>query len=177
MGIAFFDLLVDVVTQTVVIATDTPDFHIRASTDHAVSFAAEVNPPGAEFYSDWAIGNGKVFAVGTRLFGADDSQNLYIIPTSDLTTSTAVAGLPSVGTSQTRSVSADAEGNAYVMSQLDGSGIQLDRLDFGGAAFRTPRAISPTGSHPVSAPLPGGQGVAVLYTDDNAAIMATIQAY
>jgi hypothetical protein len=31
-------------------------FHVRLSSDGGVSFAGEVNPPGEEYYSDWAPG-------------------------------------------------------------------------------------------------------------------------
>ncbi|MBC7975260.1 MAG: DUF4215 domain-containing protein, partial [Myxococcales bacterium] len=128
MGIAFFDLLYDVVQGTLAVTADTPGFHIRVSTDAGVTFAAEANPPGQEFFSDWAIGNGNIFAVGINLGAQGDANRLYIIPSSNVATSSFVAGLPVVTTPQSRSVAADAEGNAYVGSQLNGGGVQLDRL-------------------------------------------------
>lgn len=174
MSIVFFDLLYDVVLGTLVIGADTPTFHIRASSDAGVNFATEVNPAGSEFYSDWAIGNGKIYVSGTS---GGNSALLYVISTSDLATSTSVSGLPLVTAAQTRSLAADAGGNAFVASQLDAAaGVQLDRLAFGASTFDTPRPISATGGSPIAAPLPGNQGAAVIYTDGTS-VWATIQVY
>jgi cysteine-rich repeat protein len=175
MSVVFFDLLYDVVSETLVVAADDPAFHIRASIDNGVTFANEVNPPGDEFFSDWAIANNQIFVSGTNL-GGIGATGVYVIPTSALTTSTFVAGLPNVNTSQSRSVSADAEGNAFVSSQLDGGGVQLDRLPFGTTTFDTPRLLSATGTSPVAGPLPGGHGVAVIYTEGTS-VFITVQAY
>ncbi len=176
MSIAFFDLLYDVVLGTLAVTADTPGFHIRASTDAGVTFADEANPPGQEFYSDWAIGNGNIFAVGINLGAQGDSNRLYIIPSSDVATSSFVAGLPVVTTPQSRSVAADAAGNAYVGSQLNGGGVQLDRLGVGTQTFDTPRALDATAGSPIVAPLPGSQGAAVIYTRGTEVFM-TIQTY
>ena len=101
---------------------------------------------------------------------------VYVIHTSDLTTSTPVGGLPVVTAAQTRALAADAGGNAFVASQLNAGGVQLDRLAYGGSAFDAPRSISATGGSPVPAPLPGNQGAAVVYTDGTS-VYATIQVY
>ncbi len=176
MSIAFFDLLYDVVTGTLVVAADTPGFHIRASVDAGVSFAGEVNPPGQQYYSDWAIGNGSVFAVGVNLGSSGNATLLYKIPTSDLTTSVAIGGLPAISGAQTRAVAADAGGNAFVTSGLNGGGVQLDRLASGAGAFDAPRALSATGTSAMVTSLPGNQGAAVIYTEGGVVYM-TIQAY
>jgi hypothetical protein len=173
ISIAYFDLVFDVTDGTVAVCADTPSFHIRASSDEGVTFAAEVNPPGSEFYSDWAIGNGNIYVSGTSGGGA---AQLFVIPTSALATSSSVSGLPVVTAAQTRSVAADAAGNAFVASQLNAGGVQLDRLKFGGTSFDTPRAISATGGSPIAAPLPGSGGAAVAYTDGTS-VWVTIQAY
>jgi hypothetical protein len=55
-------------------------------------------------------------------------------------------------------------GNAFVASQLDGDGVQLDRLAAGATAFDTPRAIDPAGTSPIVAALPGASGAAVIFT-------------
>jgi cysteine-rich repeat protein len=176
MSIAFFDLLYDVVQGTLAVCADTPTFHIRASGDGGATFASEVNPAGQQYYSDWAVGNGQIFAVGTNLGSSGNATSIYVIPTSALSTSTSVAGLPSVSTAQTRSVAADAGGNAFVASQLNGGGVQLDRLAFGGSALDAPRSLSATGGSPVAAPLPGSQGAAVVFTVGTE-VWATVQAY
>ena len=176
MSIAFFDVLFDIVQGTVVVAADTPGFHIRASNDGGVTFASEVNPPGQQYYSDWALANGKIFAVGINLGASGEAGRIYIIPTSNLTTSTSVSGLPIVSTAQTRSVAADDVGNAFVASQLNGGGVQLDRLVSNATAFDVPRILSATGTSPIVAPLPGHQGAAVIFTV-GAEVFATIQQY
>jgi cysteine-rich repeat protein len=176
MSVAFFDLVFDVRLGTLAVTTDTPGFHIRVSSDAGVTFAPEVVPPGTEFFSDWSIGNGTIFVSGTNNGSAGNSSRLYLIPSGAPTTSTSVAGLPVVSTAQTRSMAADFHGNAYVASQLNGGGVQLDRLASGASAFSTPRALDPAGGSPIPAPLPGGSGAAVVYTVGTS-VWATIQAY
>lgn len=173
MSIVYFDLVYDITLGTLAVVADTPTFHIRASSDGGATFAAEVNPAGSEFYSDWTIGNGKIYVSGTS---GGNAANVYVISTTDLTTATPVGGLPVVTAAQTRSLAADAAGNAFVASQLNAGGVQLDRLAHGADAFDTPRAISATGGSPVPAPLPGNQGAALIYTDGTA-VYATIQVY
>jgi cysteine-rich repeat protein len=175
MAITFFDLVFDVRLGTLAVTADTPTFHIRTSSDAGLTFAPEVDPPGSEFFSDWAIGNGTIFVSGTQN-GAGNSTRLFLIPASAPTTSTSVAGLPSVAAAQTRSVAADDAGNAFVASQLNGGGVQLDRLAAGATAFDVPRLIDPAGSSPIPGPLPGGAGAAVVYTVGTT-VWATIQAY
>lgn len=176
MSVTFFDLVFDVRVGTLAVTADTPVFHVRTSSDAGVTFAAEVNPPGSEFFSDWAIGNGTIFVSGTRNTGTDNSTRMFLVPSVAPTTSTSVAGLPSVSASQTRSVAADDLGNAFVASQLNGGGVQLDRLAAGAAAFDASRLIDPSGGSPISAPLPGGGGAAVVYTVGTS-VWATVQAY
>ncbi|MBP6629570.1 MAG: DUF4215 domain-containing protein [Kofleriaceae bacterium] len=176
MSIAFFDLLYDIVDEVLVVAADTPGFHIRSSFDEGVSFEAEVNPPGQEFFSDWAIGAGTIYAVGTNLGASGDATVLYAIDVSTPSASTGHAGLPAVTTAQSRTVAADAAGNAFVASQLDGGGIQLDRFDTALSTFATPRSLGGTGTSPVVAPLPGAQGAVVVYADGGE-VYVTVQAY
>ncbi|MBC7975808.1 MAG: hypothetical protein H7138_12595, partial [Myxococcales bacterium] len=64
----------------------------------------------------------------------------------------------------------------YVGSQLNGGGVQLDRLEAGTQAFDTPRALDATAGSPIVAPLPGSQGAAVIYTRGTEVFM-TIQTY
>jgi len=176
MSIAYFDLLYDAVQGGVVVVADTPAFHVRVSSDVGATFASEVNPPGQEYYSDWGIGNGRIFVSGINLGGSGSSTSLYIIPVSDPTTSTSVSGLPLVSTAQSRTVAGDTAGNAFVASQLNGGGIQLDRLVVDATSFDTARSLGATGSWPIVTALPGNQGAAVVYTDGSS-VYVTIQAY
>jgi cysteine-rich repeat protein len=176
MSIAFFDLVFDIRLGTLAVVADTPGFHIRESTDQGTTFGTEVNPPGEQYYSDWAIGNGSIFAVGTNLGASGNATLLYKIPTNNLSTSTSIAGLPAVSTAQTRTVAADSSGNAYVASQLNAGGVQLDKLPAGTTTFATARSLSATGTSPIASALPGGAGVAVVFTKGTE-VYATIQAY
>jgi len=176
MTIAFFDLSYDVRQRTVVVSADTPSLHLRISTDRGATFATEVVAPGQEFYSDWSMGNGEIFVSGINIGGLGNSTRLYVIPTSAPTTSTAISGLTLVHTAQSRSVMADANGNAYVSSQRDGGGVQLDRLPFGSTSLEVSRTLSNTATSPNAGPLPGGLGVVVIYTEGSQ-VWATVQAY
>jgi hypothetical protein len=99
-----------------------------------------------------------------------------VIPSANPTTSTRVFGLPVVTTAQTRTVAADAAGNAFVASQLNGGGVQLDKLPVGTTTFAAPRNLSTNGSSPIVSPLPGNQGAAVVFTV-GAEVFATMQTY
>lgn len=177
ISIAFFDLLFDARLGSLIVATDNPSFHIRASSDYGVTFASEVAPAGSEYYSDWALANGKVYVSGTDLSpGNGNSTLLYVIPSDNLASSASVSGLPAVTSAQTRSLAADTSGNAYVASQLNGGGVQLDRLPYNESTLDTPRSLSATGGSPVVGPLPGGTGAAVVYTDGTS-VYVTVQAY
>jgi cysteine-rich repeat protein len=175
MSIAYFDVLLDVLTGDVIVAADTPGFHVRVSSDNASTFAAEVNPAGQQYYSDWAAGGGSIFSVGINLGASGSSNQIYVIDAATLT-SVGVPGLPVVTTPQSRSVSADSIGNAFVASTLNGGGVQLDRLPAGTTTFDAPRLLDASGSSPISAPLPGDQGAAVVYTVGTQ-VFATIQTY
>ncbi len=176
MSIAFFDLAYDPVTRFLAVAADTPSFHVRASTDDGASFAAEVTPPGQEFYSDWALGGGQLFSSGINIGSLGNSTAIYVIPTGSPSTSTRVTGLPQVNTAQTRSLAADLAGNVYVASQLNSGGVQLDQLPSGTTIFSTSRALSATGSSPVVAALPAHLGAVVEYVQ-GASVYVTVQAY
>jgi cysteine-rich repeat protein len=170
MGVVFFDLIFDIKLGTLAVCADTPTFHVRVSSDDGVSFAAEVNPPGVAFFSDWAIGDGQIFVSGAA------TPSLFIIPASAPSTSTFVNGLPVVFTFQTRSLAADDAGNAFVATQLDSGGVQLDRLAAGTTTFDAPRVLDVTGGSPIVAALPGNTGAAVVYTRGSE-VWVTVQAY
>lgn len=176
LAVQFFDLVFDIKLGTLAVCTDSPTFHVRVSSDAGASFGAEVNPPGFEFFSDWTIGNGNIFVSGTDFLGGSNSALLFVIPTNAVSTSSTVPGLPRVSTPQSRSLAADDGGNAFVASQLNGGGVQLDRLAAGAAAFDPARTIDATGTSPVVAALPGNRGAALVYTV-GAAVFATVQAY
>jgi len=107
--------------------------------------------------------------------GITTPDSLILIPAAAPTTSTPVGGLPPVSP-QNRSVAADDLGNAFVASQLNGGGVQLDRLAAGATAFDAPRLIDPAGGSPIPGPLPGGAGAAIVYSVGTT-VWVTIQAY
>lgn len=123
MSIAFFSLVVDPSTGTVAVAADTPEFHVRVSTDHAATFAAEQNPPGTDYYSAWTISSGPA---GSYLLVA--GSNLGSLASTaariDLSTFTS-QDLPNFGTTtaaQSRSIFADSCGNVVDSYNDDGLG-------------------------------------------------------
>jgi hypothetical protein len=176
MSIAFFDLVYDVLLGTLAVVADTPGFHVRVSNDGGLTFAGEVNPPGQEYYSDWTIGNGFIFVSGTNLGSSGDSDSVYRIPSDNPSTSTRIFGLPAISTAQSRTVAADAAGNLFAGSQLDGGGIQLDRLGAGTTTFDAPRVLSLAGTSPIVCGLPGNSGSVVVYTEGGQ-VYATVQVY
>ena len=174
---ADFDLTYDVRLHTVAVAASSPpSFRIKISEDMAQTFGNEVNPPGQEFFSDWTMSNGQLFVSGTNIGILGNSTQLYVIPTSAPTTSTAISGLPQVTTLQSRSLTSDAAGNVFVSSQLDNSTIRLDRLQFGAVSFDSFRALG-AGTEPNAAPLPGSNGVVMIYTVGGSQVWATVQSY
>lgn len=172
MQVSFFDLALDSRSGTLAVFTETPAFHLRVSGDGGVTFAPEVNPPGSQLFSDCAIGASTIFVAGS----AGNGAGIYLIPSAAPSTSTFVTGIPATVQPQTRSISADAVGNAYVASQLNSGGVQLDRLPAGAAAFDAPRLIDPAGAWPIASALPGGSGAAVIYTVGSS-VWVTVQAY
>jgi hypothetical protein len=166
----YVDLVYDPMTDVLGATADSPALHVNLSTDQAVSFAGDTTPPGIAVTSDWAAGNGNIYAVGVSDTG------ITIVPESAPGTSTFVTGLPLITGPQTRTVAADLIGNAFVGSGLDGGGVQLDRLPIGAGVFDAPRSLSATGTSPIVAPLPGDQGAAVMWTE-GATVFVSVQKY
>jgi cysteine-rich repeat protein len=169
----FFDVIYDDRTDTLLVCTDTPDFHLRVSTDRGATFAPEVNPAGMAFYSDWAIGNGTIYVAGAS--GGSDS--LILIPAATPGTSSTVAGLPYTDQSSQRALGADPVGNAYIATLLNSGAVQLDRLPFGTTTFAAPRTIAASGTYPGITALPTSTGAAMIYTSAAGGVYATIQTY
>lgn len=177
LAVGNLDLVCDSATGNLTVCSDTPGFHLRTSTDGGVTFGVEVNPDGLQYYSDWALGNGRIFVSGANLTSTEGSSDrFHIIPLDAPGTSSTVIGLPVITTNYSRTVAADALGNAYAASGLNGGGVRLDRLAAGASSFSTARTLSLTGTSPIVEALPKGQGAAVVYTE-GAAVYVTVQAY
>jgi cysteine-rich repeat protein len=159
---AFHDIVVDKISGDVILVADTPAFQIKKSTDQGSTFGALFNPPGQAFYSDWTGSNGKLYAIGTS-----GDNNVDVISTSQLGSSTQVLGLPSnIGAGSLRSIDADALGNAYIISQLTTGEIQLDRmmLDATSVNAADARSVIAAGTAPAVGALPSNNGALVAYT-------------
>ena len=176
MPLMYFDLLYDPATGALVVGSDTPELHLRTSQDGGASFAPQVDPPAMQYHSDWAFGGGRIFVAGTREGTSGSPMQLCIIPTAVPSMPSAVAGLPNVATPQARSIAADAAGNAFIASQLDDGGVQLDRLAIGAPSLDMPRIINPMGGSPVVTALPDNQGAALVFTIGTA-VWSTVQIY
>lgn len=168
----FFDLMFDGTTGLLVEAGDRASLVFRVSHDGGATFGDEGGGSGLEYFSSWAFGNGTLYVSGINMSTGGESTRLYVIPVQAEQSVPSVTGLPGLldrsgGTPSPgrRSLTADAAGNAFIVSGLDNGGVQLDRLSFGAAALDPPRLVSATGYAPAVAPLPGNQGVAVMYGD------------
>lgn len=148
----------------VITAGDQGSFRLRSSADGGGTWGTEQTPPGTQFNSSWASGNGQLFVSGTNLGALGNASSLYVISASDFTSSP-IPGLPVITTNDNRTVAADFVGGAYVASELDSGGVQLDRLAAGATALEPPISVSATGSAPGVAALPGGQGAVVVFTE------------
>lgn len=171
---AFHEIIVDPATGNVLVATDTPDFHLRLSTDHGATYAAEVNPTGSAFFSDWTLTNNIVYVSGT----GESPGNLDAIPLSDISSSSVIGDLPAnTSNAQSRAIDSNAVGDVFVVSALASGEIQLDRLQAGDTEFLPANVRTlPAGVSPAVAALPSNDGAVVLY-GDGTHIWATVQAY
>jgi cysteine-rich repeat protein len=164
----FFDLLLDDRTGDLLVCTDSPGFHVRRSRDQGATFAAEQNPAGTQSFSDWTAGNGQVVVAGAGTsairLGSDDLALAFPIP-----------GLPQAASSQ-RAISADAEGNSYLVGRaIDGS-IQLRRLRVEATVIDGDREVAPVGTYPGIASLPTSDGAAIVFAVGTE-VYATVQVY
>ena len=107
----FGDILADPSTGDVFAVSDTPEFHIRRSSDGGLTFDIEVNPPGAYHYSDWALADSTIFVAG--------QENTFArIPLSDPTTSVVTPVNASAAIPQSRCIAASDNG-AIFTAQVD----------------------------------------------------------
>jgi cysteine-rich repeat protein len=174
MGISPIDLLFDPVSHLLYVTGDSPTFSVRVSADAGATFSPEANPPGSQFWSDWAVGAGRVFVAGSNLGPGGNANALYVITSASA--SAKITGLPATTGEYVRALAADSHGDAFVGSQLDAGAIQLDRLALDATAFDVARAISPSGDSPSVAALPGQHGAVVIYSD-SFSVWASVQSY
>ena len=111
MASTFGDILADPTTGDVFAVSDTPEFHIRRSSDGGLTFDAEVNPPGAYHYSDWALADSTIVVAGQE-------DTFARIPLSDLTTSVVTPVNASAAIPQSRCIAASDNG-AIFTAQVD----------------------------------------------------------
>jgi cysteine-rich repeat protein len=171
---AFHEVIVDGISGAVFACSDTPAFHIRKSTNGGASFGDEMNPGGQAFFSDWAGSNGFIYVVGTS-----NDTNIEVIPVGDPASSTPVEGLPGTMTSSSRSIDADAIGNAYVASQMDDGSIQIDRMVFSATSILSAdaRNVDASGTMPGIAALPTNDGALYVFTKNGNEIWVGVTVY
>jgi cysteine-rich repeat protein len=164
----FFDLLLDDRSGDLLVCTDSPGFHVRRSRDQGASFAAEQNPAGTQSFSDWTAGNGQVLVAGA-------GTSVIRLGGDDLALAIPIAGLPQAASSQ-RAISADAEGNGYLVGRAIDGTIQLRRLLAGSLTIDGDRELAPAGTHPAIASLPTSDGAAIVFAVGTE-VYATVQVY
>ncbi len=170
----FFDVVVNDLTNDVWTVSDTPDLHMRQSTDGAVTFGAEVDPAPAvdAFYSDWAVGNGLLYvssgggkgaAALPHGGGGGTAIDLAVIDLATPTTFTAITGVIASAASG-RAVTADGNGNVYVATYTATGAVVLDTASNGSTAIDDSVEVDAAGEFPGVTYLPGTTGAAVIYT-------------
>ena len=172
--VANFDLLYDPTIDVMALATDNVSFNVRVSTDRGASFSSAMAASGAEVTGDWALGGSHLYVSGVDSGATLNSNTLYYY--TPALTMTSQTGLPVVTTLRSRSLAADITGNAFIASELDGGGVQLDRFEAGPSGFDSSRSISATGTAPGVTDLRGNAGAGVIYTDAGA-VWISVQQY
>ncbi len=162
------DVLVDQSNGNVWVAGDSTPFALKMSSDGATTFGAVANPvnPGGSF-SDWALGNGTIFA----LTGTPD--DLAMIQTVTPGTAVATTGLAATNSTQGHAVASDMAGNAYVVGNT-ATGVVLERVLHGTTAVATTRNLG-TGTSPVVAAT--GTNLAAVAFTNGTAVYATVQQF
>jgi hypothetical protein len=168
---AFDDVLADARTGTLWVASDTPELHLRASLDGGATFGPQFDPPGAAYFSDWAMGNGLIYAVGSA--PSSDAAFRIAVGADAPLGSTTVGGLAAAdGSAMTRAVSADALGNAYVVTQT-AQGVALQRIEAGAASAGASRQLGP-GQFPG---VVAGSGIAAVTYTLGTTVYVTVQSF
>jgi len=168
---AYFDIVRDELTGDFWVASDTPELHLRRSTDGTVTFMPEISPPpaGDAFYSDWAAGNGVLYVSATGGKGAGGPGGGGGGPTVHLaaitlTTPGTLQLITGLAVASTRAVSADAAGNAWVATSTGAGAVSLDRALFGSTAIDNTVQVDAVGTQAGLVALPGNTSAAVIYT-------------
>ena len=171
----FGEVVVDERNGDIWTVSDTPDYHLRRSTDGGVTFAPVINvvasPTVQAFYSDWTIARGNIYVAGS----SPDTMN--VLPTATPATAGVVSGLTNTVTSQDRAISADrATGNVYIAGQASGNAISLQRVLEGVTTVGSTRTIVASGaSFPGVVAGPNNSAI-VVYTVGTQ-VFATVQTY
>jgi cysteine-rich repeat protein len=168
----FNDVILDKLTGWVLLPSDDPEFRIRTSSNLGVTFSAESNPAGSDFYTDWTGSGGYIYTSGV-------GTSLFRIPVSSPGTIDSVSGLPAAN-NWMRAIDADALGNVYVGTQrLSDGSITLDRYVSGAGSIdgADTRVIAVSGSNPQVVALPTNDGAVIAYNDSSGYIWVALEVY
>lgn len=154
LELEFGDLLVDPDTGAVWLTGDTPALHAFRSADGSSGFGADASPAAALYYSEWALGGGTLFAVGT-------GTTLARMSVASPEKAVLVRGLPPAE-SRRRALSAWVDGTLYVGSQQGPTGpATVLRVPAGQTSVGAPKVLSAL-----------GRGTAVLALSERLAFVA-----
>ena len=148
---------VGAVGDRVMVISDTPDFHLRVSTDAGVSFGPETNPVGALFYSTWDH-------IGSTFYGSGSQSLAYKVDTVT-GVSTEYTGF-SVVDSTRRQVSVDPASEALFLGSQTAGNVLLEYLAPGDVVRTSVVTVGP-GTNPSVQAL-DDQNVAIVYTNGGA---------
>lgn len=166
---AFGDVLADPITNDVFVVTDTPEFHIRRSSDGGLSFDAEVNPPGFYHYSDWTLADSTIFVAGQE-------DSFARIPLSDITTSVVTAPVLTASLPQSRSIAAASDGSFFA-SQVDGTTSELTITHFPAGSDSGTTVPLPAGAIGGSLVAASSTVVVYLYTTETSQVAVGVEAF
>jgi cysteine-rich repeat protein len=168
----FNDVILDKLTGWVLLPSDDPEFRIRTSSTLGVTFSAESNPAGSDYYTDWTGSGGYIYTSGV-------GTSLFRIPVSSPGTISSVSGLPA-SNNWMRAIDADALGNVYVGTQRSSdSSITLDRYISGAGSIdgADTRVIAASGTNPQVVALPTNDGAVIAYNDGSGYIWVAVEVY
>jgi hypothetical protein len=121
---AYGDVLVDTTTDDVWAVGDAPALEAARSSDDGQTFETPIDVGDSLYYSDWAIGNGEIFALGGADLAMAGSLELLV---GDPASFRSVTGFATASTSSEHAVCASEDGTAFALLKAS-DGLNLQRV-------------------------------------------------
>lgn len=172
--IFYFDVVVEPATGGVWLMGDAGIVEAWPSPDGGATFGPPFPLMTFLNQADWAMANGAIFGAGAGPGTSIVRLDLPLPGETALTSTVVGDAVP-----DTRSIAADAAGNAYTVSVSGFSPtgpITLERVLAGTTSFRDPRVLSMVGSAPSVAAVEGSPAAVVVFTEGTT-VYATTQVF